>query len=167
MHGGGTTQLAPVVCEQKYVALQADVVCVGPQPFAHFLFTGFRVFGKDSEASGDSGATRWNSLNPLSHQVMEKYPGEPPDQVCLHPLVCKCARSFYCANPLRLGIYLLPQHSTTFPDLLPFDAQAKGHFLSEASPDLPVQVGLATTPWTMLLLFYGPTANTPFTRFIL
>lgn len=120
MHGGGTTQLAPVVCEQKYMALQADVVCVGSQSFAHFLFTGFRVFGKDSEASGDSGATRWNSLNPLSHQMMEKYPGEPPDQLCLHPLMCNCGRSFYCANPLRLGIYLLPKHSTTYPDLLPF-----------------------------------------------
>lgn len=36
VHGGGTTQIAPVVCEQKYVALQADVVCLGSQSFAHF-----------------------------------------------------------------------------------------------------------------------------------
>ena len=94
MHGGGTTQLAPVVCEQKYVALQADVVCVGSQSFAHFLFTGFRVFGKDSEASGDSGATRWNSLNPLRstrESLLTSY-------VCTH----------FCVSVEEIFIVLIP-----------------------------------------------------------
>ena len=82
----------------------------------HSVATGFRVSGKDSEASGDSGATRWKSLHPLSHQVMERYPGEPPDQLCLYSLLRECETSVVLV-PWDLGIYLLPQHSTPYPDL--------------------------------------------------
>lgn len=95
----------------------------------HSVATGFRVSGKDSEASVDSGATRWKSLHPLchqvmeryplshplSHQVMERYPGEPPDQLCLYSLLREYETSI-CASPLRFGDLLVTtaQHTLSW-----------------------------------------------------
>lgn len=114
-------QLAPMEYKQKCTALQADVVSVwGSQSFAHFLFTQWpldseylertlRPQGTVEPLDGRActpWVTRW--WRGTQESLLTSY-------VCIR--FCVSVKLLFVLVPWDLGIYLLPQHSTPYPDL--------------------------------------------------